>query len=41
MNKCYTVTFGDVAENHVGMQKIGQIANNGYSVEQITNLYER
>jgi len=41
MNKCYTVTFGDVAENHVGMQKIGQIANNGYSVEQITILYER
>jgi hypothetical protein len=41
MNKCYTVTFGDVAENHVGMQKIGQIANNGYSIEQITNLYER
>lgn len=26
-----TVTFGDCAENHVGMQKIGELAENGFS----------
>jgi len=41
MQKTYTVTFGDVAENHVGMQKIGELASNGYSIEQIMNLYEK
>lgn len=41
MSKCYTITFGDVAENHVGMQKIGDLASHGYSIEQIMLLYER
>jgi hypothetical protein len=27
-----TITFGDVAENHVGMQKVGKISENGYSI---------
>lgn len=26
-----TITFGDQAENHRGMQKIGKEAKNGYS----------
>ena len=41
MNKCYTVTFGDVAENHVGMQQIGVLATNGYLPEQLYHLYEQ
>jgi hypothetical protein len=32
-----TITFGDCAENHVGMQKIGTIAKNGYSLENAKN----
>jgi len=39
--KVYTVTFGDVAENHVGMQKIGKLAEHGYSCAQITSLREK
>ncbi|AUV58780.1 hypothetical protein [Bandra megavirus] len=31
----YTITFGDQAENHVGMQKIGQIANKGYDLSDL------
>jgi hypothetical protein len=41
LQKCYTVTFGDVAENHVGMQKIGDLASHGYSIEQLVALYDR
>jgi len=41
MNKFYTVTFGDVAENHAGMQKIGTLAKNGYLPEQIVELYNK
>lgn len=41
MDKFYTVTFGDVAENHAGMQKIGTLAKNGYSPEQIIELYNK
>lgn len=26
-----TITFGDQAENHVGMQKIGKMANEGFT----------
>lgn len=41
MNKhTYTITFGDVAENHVGMQKIGQLHLEGYSVNKLKNLME-
>jgi hypothetical protein len=31
-NKTFTITFGDMAENHVGMQKIGTMATNGFSL---------
>lgn len=31
----YTITFGDCAENHVGMQKIGEMANEGYSFDDL------
>lgn len=30
-----TLTFGDVAESHVGMQKIGKMAENGFSISDI------
>jgi hypothetical protein len=30
-----TLTFGDVAESHVGMQKIGKMADNGFSLKDL------
>nr|QBK91025.1 MAG: uncharacterized protein LCPAC201_03260 [Pithovirus LCPAC201] len=35
-----TLTFGDQAENHVGMQKIGQLATNGFNLEDLTKIKE-
>jgi hypothetical protein len=34
----YTVTFGDVAENHAKMQQIGEIHESGYTCEQLITL---
>lgn len=31
-----TLTFGDQAENHVGMQKIGTLADVGFTMEELT-----
>lgn len=31
----FTVTYGDQAENHVGMQKIGQMAAEGFSPDEL------
>ena len=39
--KVYTITFCDVAENHVRMQKIGTLANAGYSTARLQALAER
>lgn len=36
-----TITFGDVAENHARMQKIGTLHASGYSVAQLTQLAEK
>ena len=41
MKRVYTVTFGDVAENHARMQKIGVLAKNGYSVEKVASLADK
>lgn len=41
LNKVYTITFGDVAENHAKMQKIGTLHDNGYSVEQLKYIQEK
>lgn len=30
-----SITFGDVCENHAGMQKIGELAKNGLSIDEI------
>ena len=36
-----TITFGDQAENHVGMQKIGELAEHGFSLEELELAKER
>ena len=41
LNKVYTITFGDVAENHAKMQKIGTLHDNGYSVEKLGQIQEK
>lgn len=33
-----TLTFGDQAENHVGMQKIGQLAVDGFNLGDLTKI---
>lgn len=35
MQKTITITFGDCAENHVGMQKIGEKSTNGFSYKDL------
>jgi hypothetical protein len=39
--KCYTITYGDVAENHAKMQKIGTLHENGYSIEKLLQIQEK
>lgn len=36
----YTLTFGDCAENHVGMQKIGIPTNDGYTINEMIEICE-
>lgn len=38
MNKCYTITYGDVAENHASMQKIGTLHESGYSIAKLEEV---
>ncbi|AGC02276.1 hypothetical protein H012_gp175 [Acanthamoeba polyphaga moumouvirus] len=38
MTSTFTITFGDQAENHVGMQKIGSLSNNGYNLSDLINI---
>ena len=37
MNQTFTITFGDQAENHKGMQKIGNLSLNGFSYDDLKN----
>ncbi len=39
--RTFTVTYGDVAENHAGMQKIGELAENGYSIEKMGEVKDK
>jgi hypothetical protein len=39
--KTYTITFGDVAENHPGMEKIGELHHRGYSLETLEKVLRR
>lgn len=41
MNKCYTITYGDVAENHARMQQIGTLHEAGYSFAIMKKVYRR
>lgn len=34
-NKAITITFGDQAENHVGMQQIGKMATSGFTIAEL------
>ena len=34
-NRSITITYGDCAENHSGMQVIGKMADNGFSIEDL------
>ncbi len=36
--KTFSLTFGDVAENHRGMQKIGKLSNNGFNLEDLEHI---
>lgn len=38
MTKTFTITFGDVAENHAGMEKIGEEAKSGFSYDDLTKF---
>jgi hypothetical protein len=39
--KAITITFGDQAENHVGMQQIGVKANSGFSINEMNLAKQR
>jgi hypothetical protein len=41
LKKVYTITFGDVAENHAKMQKIGTLHENGYSIQKIEQIQNK
>lgn len=36
-----TITFGDVAENHVRMQKLGTLAKEGFSIEELNVIMKK
>jgi hypothetical protein len=40
-NSCMTITFGDQAENHVGMEKIGDAAECGLTVKELEKSYKK
>ena len=35
---CITITFGDCSENHVGMEKIGNISEVGYNSNDLDTI---
>ena len=37
-SKTFSLTFGDVAENHKGMQKIGTLSNSGFNLSDLTQM---
>lgn len=38
LTKTITITFCEVCENHVGMEKIGKLAETGFSVEELQQI---
>lgn len=41
MEQTFTLTFGDRAENHKGMQLLGEFAPNGFGIEELEEMAER
>lgn len=41
MSGTITLTYGDQAENHVGMQQIGQLSENGFSYEDLLEAKQK
>lgn len=39
-SEMYTITFGDVAENHFGMQKVGKMADSGFNATDLMSFAE-
>jgi len=39
-SKTFSLTFGDVAENHKGMQKIGTLSNSGFNLNDMNKMKE-
>lgn len=39
--RTYTLTFGEQAENHVGMQKIGAISDDGFDINDLEEIYDQ
>jgi hypothetical protein len=39
--KVYTITFGDVAENHAKMQKIGTLHESGYPISHLEHIQNK
>ena len=37
-NKAMTLTFGDQAENHVGMEILGEAADDGFNLEDLMRI---
>ena len=37
-DKTFTITFGDQGENHAGMQKIGSLIENGFTIKEINKI---
>jgi len=37
----FTLTFGDCMENHVGMQKVGSIADKGFSKKDLISIQNK
>lgn len=35
MSQCITITFGEQVENHIGMQKIGKLAEKGFNLQDL------
>lgn len=40
-NSVYTITFSECVENHVGMQKVGQISSNGFTIEELEKAMDK
>jgi hypothetical protein len=40
-DKTFTLTFGDQGENHVGMQKIGSLIDEGFSIDEILKIKDK